>query len=345
MVKTYRDEFESHGHFLVAVAQAGIDGYSHADPRLEFSAIATGLGEGVPSEGGFLVGHEMATDLWQKVYDTGQILARCDKQPVTTGNVLKIPAIDESSRVAGSRFGGARMFWVDEAETVTATKPKYRQIQLHPKKLMGLTYATDELLADAPALAAWLGRVFGLEAAFQIEDEIVNGSGAGRPLGILNSDALITVDAESGQASATVVPANLNNMAARLWGPSHRTALWLLANDAFAQIADDSFSNGAPVVTTDAQGRRRILGMPVELVEYTPVLGSAGDVVLADLGQYLIAEIAPDFISSIHLRFLYDESVFRLRWRIDGQPAWSSPLTPKNSSITQSPFVALAARP
>ena len=273
---TYRDEFADFPAFLTAVAQAGIGGFGSADPRLEFAA-ASGLGETQGSTGGFLIPNQFAADLWQTVYDTGQILNLCDRQPITIGNELKIPAIAESSRADGSRFGGVRVFWSDEAETVTTTKPTYRELTLAPKKLMALSWATDELLADAPALATWLQRIFALEAAFKIEDEIINGNGAGRPLGILASAALISVAKESGQAADSVVPANLNSMASRLWGPSHRTALWLMNNAASSQISDASFSNGAPVVTTDAQGRRRILAMPVALVEYTPTLGDAGD--------------------------------------------------------------------
>ena len=183
-----------------------------------------------------------------------------------------------------------------------------------------------------------------LAGAFVVEDGIINGSGAGRLLGVLNSNALLTVAKESGQGADTVVAANLNGMASRLWGPSHRKAIWLMSNDCFAQISDVSFSNGAPVVTTDGQGRRRILSMPVELSEYPAKLGDEGDVVLGDFSQYLIAEKEPEFVPSIHVRFLWDEQVFRFTWRLDGQPAWSSPLTPKNSATTQSPFVTLAER-
>ena len=343
MPNTYRDEFETLPDFLAAVVMAALDGYDVRDPRLIYAAV-TGAGETIPSDGGFVVPDQMATDLWQTVYDVGHILDRCARQPVTVGKSLSIPAIDETSRVAGSRFGGVQTFWAAEGATVTAKRPKYRTMTLQPKRLTGITYATEELLADAPALASWLRRIFGLEASFVVEDEIVNGTGAGRLLGVLNSGALLTVAKESGQAAATVVPANLNGMAARLWGPSHKTAIWLMSNDCFAQIANDSFSNGSPVVTTDGQGRRRILSMPVELSEYPPALGSAGDVVLGDFSQYLIAEIGPEFTSSLHVRFLWNEGVFRFIWRIDGQPAWSSAITPKNSSTTQSPFVTLAAR-
>jgi hypothetical protein len=49
---------------------------------------------------------------------------------------------------------------------------------------------------------------------------------------------------------------------------------------------------------------------------------------------------------SIHVRFEYDESVFRFVLRIDGQPVRASVLTPYKggATATQSHFVALAER-
>lgn len=342
MTVQYREQFDTPAAFLTAAVQAATGGAE--DPRLERMAAATGANEGVPSAGGFAVPEQFAESLWQTVYSTGQLLTLCTGQPITVGNELTLPAIDETSRADGSRFGGVTMTWVDEADTVTASRPKYRSIKLQPKKLLGLSYATDELASDAVALAAWLERTFGLEAAFEIEDAIINGTGAGRPLGVLNSGALITVDKESGQVASTVQAANFTNMMQRLWGPSRRSAVWLTNTDVMAQAEGLSLSNGAPLVTYDAEGNPRILGRPALLTEYSAALGTAGDVILADFSQYLVGEIAPQFLSSIHLRFIYDERVFRLRYRVDGAPAWSSPVTPKNSSTTQSPFVALAER-
>lgn len=340
---TYREEFQEAPEFWSAVVRAGIDGFPSADRRLEFSA-ATGLGATFPSEGGFLIQQEWASDLWNAVYSTGQALGRCTRQPISNLRGLKIPAIDENSRATGSRYGGVQSYWSNEADTVTATRPKYREISLVPNKLLALSYVTGELLADARALAAWLERTFVAEAVDQVESEIFAGSGSGRPLGILNSSATIEVPKESGQSSSTVVPANLLNMAGRLWSASHQNAAWYMNNDAFIQIADTSFSNGAATVVYGSNGQRLILGLPLFLSEHTAALGLAGDVVLADLSQYLIGEESPDFVSSIHVRFLYDEGVFRFRRRIDGAPAWSSPVTPKNSATTQSPFISLAAR-
>jgi hypothetical protein len=46
----------------------------------------------------------------------------------------------------------------------------------------------------------------------------------------------------------------------------------------------------------------------------------------------------------MHVRFSYDEMAFRITYRVNGQPAWKTALTPKNGNSTVSPFVTLEAR-
>src|SRR5207248_226353 len=96
---------------------------------------------------------------------------------------------DEQSRANGSRFGGVQAFWANEADTVTATKPKFRQMELVLNKLLAICYVTDELVQDATALEAVINDIFPQEFSFRMEDAIVNGVGNGQPLGILNSPA------------------------------------------------------------------------------------------------------------------------------------------------------------
>src|SRR6266700_2941259 len=95
----YREGFASLGEFLAATVIADTGG--EIDPKLPVSAAATGANEKVPSEGGFAIPGEFAADLWSAVYDTGSILDRCGRQPLTIGDRLTIPAIDESSRADG----------------------------------------------------------------------------------------------------------------------------------------------------------------------------------------------------------------------------------------------------
>lgn len=316
------------------------------DERLKPKAIATGVGEGMPDAGGFLVPTTIADTIWSRIYSTGSILSMCTPQPLTkqTGKVI-IPAISETSRADGSRFGGVRSYWVDEGVPPTAAKPKFDGLSMQLRKLLTLIYATDELAEDVPALAAFLERVMALEMQFTIEDKIVNGTGAGQPLGVLNSVALITVAEEGGESSGDLTWPNIQKMAQRLWGPSHAKAVWLMSNDVYGKILGLESSLGLSIFGMLPDGRRTILQMPVMLSEYTPAIGQAGDLLLADFSQYLVLDQQSAMESSIHVSFVTDETAFKLRYRADGQPAWRSPVTPKNSSTTQSPFVALGARP
>jgi len=60
---------------------------------------------------------------------------------------------------------------------------------------------------------------------------------------------------------------------------------------------------------------------------------------------YIIAEKGPiQSAVSIHVRFIYDETVFRFVYRCAGQPEYSTAITPFKGSDTESPFITLAAR-
>ena len=89
----------------------------------------------------------------------------------------------------------------------------------------------------------------------------------------------------------------------------------------------------------------RLMGLPVIANEHSATLGTVGDIVLADLSQYLLIDKGgTQFDQSIHVNFTYDETVFRFVYRVDGQPVDAAPVTPANSTATQSPFIALASR-
>ena len=196
-----------------AVMRAGVPGGS-VDPRL-FTAAASGLNETVPSEGGFLVQQDFSQEILQDVFQTGILASRCRRIPISgNANSLKINGIDETSR-ASTRSGGILGYWEEEAAEKTASKPKFRKIELNLKKLIGLCYATDELLQDAAALEGVIRQGFVSEFGFLLDDAIINGTGAGQPLGILNSGCLVSVDKETGQKAATVVAENVIKMYSR----------------------------------------------------------------------------------------------------------------------------------
>lgn len=354
-VKSKPEGFRTLGEQLKAIAQASTPG-GFVDRRLadyDETKAATGLNEGTPSQGGFLVQTDLAAGIFERMYEDGALLSRVLRVPVSGGaNGTKMNAISETSRADGSRWGGVRAYWAAEAGTVTSTKPAFRQIELDLKKLMAIVYATDELIADAAQIQAIVNRIVPQEIRFKAEDAIINGTGAGQPLGLLNCDAKVSVAKETGQAAATVVYQNVLKMWNRMWAPSRSNAVWLIDQSVEPQLAQMSLpvgTGGVPVYMpaggASAAPYGSLFGRPVIPVEYLQVAGTTGDIWFVDLSQYMMIEkggIQAD--SSMHVQFLYGEQVFRFTYRVDGQPLWISALTPKSGGSTLSPFIKLDTR-
>ena len=253
------------------------------------------------------------------------------------------------------------MNWAEEAVAPTASHAKVMLCEMKLQRAIAHVYVSNDLTSDAAALDTFVTKAFGEEMAFGLENAIIAGMGApqGQPLGILNSNALIQIAAEAGQAAGTVLAKNVVNMAARLWAPSRKRAIFLYNQELLPQlltlVLPVSGGSGTATVTslfefsdgTDDSGPwDRLCGMPAIPVEHCPAAGKTGDLLLCDLARYAIAmrEKLIEGTVSIHVRFITDESVFRFTMRVDGQPIDRTPVTPLNGTNSTSPFVALAPR-
>jgi HK97 family phage major capsid protein len=299
------------------------------------------------------VRQDWSSEIYRRAYQLGQITSRCRRIPISANaNGIKMLGIDETSRAAGYRWGGVRGYWLAEAGLLTASKPKFREVVLDLKKLGVLCYTTAELMADAAALGTVMMEAAAEEIRYMTEDSIVNGTGAGKPLGFMNSPCLVSVTKETGQAADSVVAENVSKMWSRLWSGSRGNAVWLINQDVEPQLdlMGISVGVGGQLVSMPPGGRAdqalgRLKSRPVLPVEYCQTVGDKGDIALCDFSQYLLADKdGVQTASSIHVNFLYDEEVFRFIYRVDGQPLWNSALTPANSTSTLSTFVTLDAR-
>jgi len=281
-------KFGSFGEQLRAVVIAAQEG--RIDPRLK----ATGLSEGVPSDGGYLVQTDFATELITRVYETGQVASRCKKVKISpNANGLKMYGIDETSRATGSRWGGVRAYWLAEGGTKTAADPKFRIMELGLKKLIGLYYATDELLQDASALEDVVKQAFTEEFAFRVDDAIINGTGVGQPLGILTSNCKVTISQETGQAANTLLAENVIKMHARMWARSRPNAVWFINQDIEPELHTMNFASGTagiavymPANGLSAAPFATLYGRPIIPIEQCATVGDIGDIIFADMSQY-----------------------------------------------------------
>ncbi len=339
---------------LLAVRQAGTPG-GQVDSRLYDIRAATGLGETVPSEGAFLLQEDFSSALLKSVFETGILAPKCMRFTISNpSNSIKIAGYDETSRVGGSRFGGVTSYWLQEAGEKLKSKPKFRQIELNLHKLIGLCYASDEIVADVKILEAVIRQAFVSEFGFRIDDAIIRGTGAGEPLGLLNAASLVTVAKETGQAADTVMAENVLKMYSHIIG-TKKNYTWLINQNVEPQLYSlhlDVGTGGIPVFMP-ANGLSglpydTLFGIPILAIEQASSIGDAGDIILADFPNgYVLGEkggIKSDV--SIHILFEYDESAYRFVLRIDGQPALGAAITPYKGAAGEKKghFITLEAR-
>jgi len=318
---------------------------------------ASGANELIPSEGGFLVETDKGGLLDLGAVATGLLSQRCFQVPCSGGsNSLELNLIDETSRATGSRYGGIQVYMKAEADTVTASKPKFREGVWKLKDCMGIFYATGDLLKDAPQMTAVVNKWFPAEFGFKIDDEIVRGVGAGHLSGIVPAACTVTQAVETGQNRSTsvnkILYENIVRMYARLLSSSDSKAVWfvnraLLPHIMLMTIVGGTASTPVFLPPGGATGSpyMTLLGKPIIPIEQCEAPGTAGDIIFADLSEYLLlTKGGIDAQSSIHVRFLYDEMTYRWIYRFDGAPIRNKVLTPYKggSTATQGPFVILA---
>lgn len=348
--------FESYGHFLREVRQSTPNAPSEFIRKAYNSEwvrkAATGMGELVGSDGGFLVPPTFSTKIFERVYSENNLLAKTD-QYTAAGNSMVFPRNNESSRATGSRWGGVRAYWVQEGSTITASAPTFGQLRLQLNKLACLARVTQELMTDAStSLETYLTRVFALEIGFAGNNALYRGTGAGQPLGLINAPCAVSVAKETGQAAATIVSANIAKMWARRFalGPTG-TYVWLINQDVLPQLYLLTLGIGTAGVTTfmppgglSGAPYSTLMGAPIMEIEFASTLGTVGDIALVDLSQIVSITQGMQSMSSMHVYFTTDEQAFRTTFRLDAAPWQASALTPFQGTNTQSPIVTLATR-
>ncbi len=339
--------FGHFGEFSRAVLNAEL-GRGDIDVRLRNASVSSLASEGAGADGGFLVPPEFRDRILAHVFDESDLLGRTDQQ-ITSRNSISFP-VDENTPWGTS---GVRGYWIGEGSAITQSKPEFRERTLKTNKLAALCPVTDELLEDAPSLGNYMESAVGRVFNYIIGNAIIDGSGAGQPLGFLRSPALVTVAAEGGQTADTVNAANVTNMWARMPATNRMSAIWLVNPDVEAQLirmtlggSSVAFPVYMPPNGLSQSPFATLLGRPVVPHMACKAIGDVGDICYVDLKQYVTAVKTGGVKTDVSLHLFFDQAIaaFRFVLRIDGRPWPSKPISPPNGSSTLSPFLALAAR-
>ena len=142
---------------------------------------------------------------------------------------------------------------------------------------------------------------------------------------------------------------NLPSMMSRMYAGSFNNSVWIAHQSTIPQLLELSIAVGVSgshvPVLQESNGQFKILTRPVIFTEKIEKLGNKGDIILADLSQYIIGIRKGMRVETTqHLYFTTDEMAVRLIERHDGQPLWNSYLILEDGSTTVSPFVTLDER-
>jgi HK97 family phage major capsid protein len=323
-------EYKGLGSFLKAVRGRNVQ---YKSP--------TGNNETTDDEGGYLVDQQFSRRLVERYMANGAMTTNMTRIPIGAGyNGLKFNELEDYDRRAGKH--AVNVFRIAEAAEKTKSMPKFKRRSVDLEKLVGLYYATDELLQDEPALAAMVEAWFGKEFAFQTDYESYYGSGTGEFLGILNSAALTTIK----RNTAGHVDANdCARLYSRMYPGSIGRAEWFVNSAVLPELIGMTIGDQPvwlPGGTVANAPYGSLFGRPIRVVEVAPALGSAGDIMFADQSEYMLIEKGGiQAAQSIHVRFVFDETCFRFVMRNNAVPSWSRTLYPMAGTDEISPWVVL----
>jgi HK97 family phage major capsid protein len=143
----------------------------------------------------------------------------------------------------------------------------------------------------------------------------------------------------------------------RMWAPLRKRAVWIIDQSVEQELEQLSIAIGTAACWrrstspagisvgpdgTQGYSPATLYGRPILTTEYNAALGTVGDIILTNLGEYtLIDKGGVEQAVSLHVAFLTDEAVWRFTYRVDGQLNWNAALTPKSGGSTLSPVVTL----
>lgn len=331
--------FKNLGDFAKAVADKS---KGRVDHRFNNSSAFEKFAE----DGGVLVPSEFINEIQTKVQGDQSLLAKTTQYTIS-GNHLSLPVDEEEPW-----NGGVKAYWVAEGNKINESKPALKEVNYRLHKLGAMISATDELLEDAVAMESLIRSKAPDAIVHKLNDALVNGDGAGKPKGLLNSGFKYEVAKESGQLVDTVVYENLIKMEARML--PGRKYMWL-ANPAvreqLLQLKDANgnhiYMNGAAFPNMSATPFEVLLGKEIMYMGGAmPALGDVGDIVLVDMATYysVVKSAGIKQAMSTHLYFDREKTAFRFTFRVDGSCPFTKPVTTQYGNYEMAGIITLAAR-
>jgi HK97 family phage major capsid protein/HK97 family phage prohead protease len=302
--------------------------------------------EGTGQTGGYFVQQQEIVNRLTAMPEKERWLANIRREQVATptGKWTDWDVTFTPTAGVGQTAGAARAKTANRAEggAYTETTPYLKQLEWQVSDaLSGYVKVSRELRQDS---ASAIGEVVGSRIRRAVNARtaffVLNGTGVGQPLGILNSGALVQ---QIHGTATTFVYTDALNMISK-FEPLIGQGMWVANRTNLPEIHVVAQTAGGYVTDMNREpGTVPMYGFEVFTSEHLPVTDTANSIVLIDGGSYIIFEYGPFYLEySEHADFLNGNDVWRFGQRIDGKPILDSTIKEGNAgTATQvSPFVA-----
>jgi HK97 family phage major capsid protein len=227
-------------------------------------------------------------------------------------------------------------------------------MELKAQELSGYSVSSNILLQDAAfGLENFLMVLFGKAVGWYEEYAFLQGNGVGKPVGVLTAGATILTGNNGGktgrQTANAITFGDVVVMLSKFLPASIATGrgVWYTSPTAIPQLLQlADAANRALFVSIDQGAVKtptwKLLGLPVNVTEKLPALGTKGDLMLIDPSLYVIGDrMMLEIAASEHVNFLKNQMTWRFVQRVDGRPWLENPITLQDAATQVSPFVAL----
>jgi HK97 family phage major capsid protein len=285
--------------------------------------VLTGTG------GSYLIPSEVLVPVNKRIRERSIFSELAWRVPMTALSI-SIPHVDLSvTGVVGKSplLGGLSLGWVADNVQLPQSEPKFGSCVLKAKNLTAAIYVSNQLVADGgEPLAEYLSHVISDAVAFGTDYSGFNGIGGAQPVGLINAPATYRV---SRQQPNRVMQLDLANMVSRLIPACFPEAIWACTPTALVDIANMStyMANRNSDLNAGSALCGTLFGRPLYVTECLPTLGTAGDVMLFDPSLVVRGDHSLTIEHSDQVRFLNNQTVFRVIWRGDIQPLASGTAT------------------
>lgn len=258
--------------------------------------------------------------------------------PNPDGPVI-VPARGQTSTGALSRPAFAHR---QEGSASTGTDFELQGIELQPRIRSAYINVSNTLIGNVPGMNALVSKMLKEAEIYENDALFINGTGTSQPYGILKHPARKEVARNTASA---VKYYDITKMMGTMVPYSMPYAVWVASYSLYEQLAN-MVDVGNNLILNQGDITKQLpmtlLGRPILWSEECSVLGTVGDLILADFSYYIIKEgTGPFLATSKDFQFTSQLTTILYEWAVDGKPWLNAPIVLKDGTTTVSPFVVL----